>query len=672
MTAALWLVPGLPVLAALAALLPIRAARAAGPYAVLVAAGASLAIALGAAVRGEAGASAVTWLRAGDLAVGIGLRADRTGLFAAVVVAATAAAIAGYSLGYIGRRERPAFFAGLGAFTGAMLALTLADSLLLIFVAWELMGAASYLLIGFHRDDALAQRAALKAFLVTRSADAAMLAGVAVAIVGAGSADLARVFSWAGSAPAPASVVALLLLVGAAGKSAQLPFSAWLPDAMRGPTPVSALLHSATMAAAGAFLLVRLYPLLAGAGLLPVAAALGLLTALFASVAALLQSDLKRLLAYSTIAQVAEMVAAVGLAAPLAALVLLAAHAGYKASLFLLAGRLQQLAASTEMSALARANPRRSRPLAHALFVVAGLALAGVPVSLAVSARDAVLEAGLAAGPLAAAPLLALALLGGAYVGRAYRLTFGRPGHSASQPRRSVPPGAGAESPARGEATGRAMDLAPLALLAGVVLLGLASSPLAGAPLQSWLAAELPSPHLGGGLVASAASIALAIAGLALGLRGSTVRVPRRPSRAAARALSLDAPTMALAGAGRSAATALAAFDARGPDRLGRALASAGAGTVRVAGAFDRLAFDATAARVAAGSAALFLVSGSADRRRVDRAFDVAAEGLRYAGDRWRRVQTGALEHYLVGVGAWVLVVTGAAVALILASAARR
>lgn len=652
----LWLVPGLPVLAALAAVLPSRIARAAAPYAALAAVGASLAIALAAAVHGDAGTIRLDWLRSGELALGVALRGDRTGLFAASLVAAVALAILAYSLGYVQRSERPAFFAAVGAFTGAMQALTLADSLLLIFIAWELMGAASYLLIGFHRDDEPAQRAALKAFLITRTADAAMLAGVALAIVGAGSSELGRIFAWYAGSPPLAGVVAGLLLVGAAGKSGLLPFSTWLPDAMRGPAPVSALLHSATMVAAGAFLLVRLSPLFTASGILTAVAVLGLATALIASVAALAQRDLKRLLAYSTIAQVAEMVAATGLGAPLAALVFLAAHAGYKAALFLLAGRLQQLAGSTEMAVIARADPRRARPRLHALFVVAALALAGVPVSLAPSARDAVLEAGIAQGALATAALLTLTLLSGLYAGHAYRLTFG----------------AGVPIDARPAPDDRPwLDAAPAALLGGVVLLGLASGPLAGGPLRQWLAAELPNTGAESSLGASAASIALAVGGILLGLRGYAARVSPRLRDGIARTLSLDAPARAVASAGRSASAALAAFDAWGPDRIGRTVAAVGTTLISRSGAFDRSTFDLAATRLAAGCAVVFERSAIADRTKVDRSFDAATEAILDLGDRWRRVQTGALEHYLVALGGWLVLVTGAAVAILVAGATR-
>lgn len=202
------------------------------------------------------------------------------------------------------------------------------------------------------------------------------------------------------------------------------------------------------------------------------------------------------------------------------------------------------------------------------------------------------------------------------------------------------------------------------------MLLGVATSPMLNAPLHSWLAPQLPRLSEGAA-AASIASISFALVGILLGRGGYASRVPPRLRDAVARTLSLDAPTLAIAATARSTSAALAALDARGPDRVGRAVTSLGAAVFRGAGAFDRRTFDVAVTRVAAGSAALFDRSAVSDGRRVDAAFDAAAQAIRNAGDRWRRVQTGALEHYLVALGVWLFLVTGAGGAILVAVTAR-
>jgi len=588
------------------------------------------------------------WLAAGRLGGILGLQADPVGTATATVVALVGLAVLVYSLGYVDHVDQPRFFATMSAFVGAMLALVLADSLLGIFVSWELVGLASYLLIGFHREDGPAQASAATAFLVTRLADLAFLAAVAIATLAAPG-GLDALFAWSRSGDPRAGIVAGLILVGVAGKSAQLPFSAWLPQAMRGPTPVSALLHSATMVAAGAFLLVRLFPLLAATPILPFVVALGLGSSLFASLVALAQTDLKRVLAYSTIGQLGEMIAAVGLGVPVAALLLLFAQAGYKAALFLVAGRLQRDAASTEMSALRAAAGRPG--LAQPVFILAGAALAGIPISIAFSPRDAILDAALAAGPLPSIALLVIGALTAAYIARAYRLVFG-PRVAIAIPR---------------IADRALMEWAAAALVAGVVALGIATSPLLRDPLAGYLGAAIGGPSVSPPLAATVLGLLATIIGASTGFRLAPIDVGPRLATWASGGFGLDALFATAARNTRGAFAALGAFDVRVFDALFATAARGTRAAITALGAFDVRAFDAFAGRLGHSALQLFGQNDRVDRRGVDAGFDRAALLIRAAGDRWRRVQTGLLEQYLVAVGAWlaVIVVAAGAVALL-------
>ena len=636
----LWLVPGLPLLVAASAFLP-QARTSVGIRAI-----GALAAALAVLAAGSGGRTDdLPWLANLQLG-GLGLRADQVATATAVVVALVALAVLGYSLGYVERADQPRFFGGMSFFVGVMLALVLADSLLGIFMSWELVGLASYLLIGFRRDDAAAQTSAVTAFLVTRIADLAFLAGLAVATLAAPG-DLDALFAWSRSGDARVPVVAALILVGVAGKSAQLPFSAWLPQAMRGPTPVSALLHSATMVAAGAFLLVRLFPLFAATPLLPAIVVLGLGSSLFAGLAALAQTDLKRVLAYSTIGQLGEMIAAVGLGVPAAALLLLFAQAGYKAALFLIAGRLQHDAGTTEMGGLREAA--RKPGLAQPLFILAGLALAGIPISIAFSPRDALLGRALAMGPFPSIALVAIAVLTAAYIARAHRLVFGRRLVIALPRTHSR----------------LVMEAAAASLVLGVVSLGIATSPVLGDPLGGYLGRAMGGAATPASFGATGLGILAAIVGAGIGLRPGPVGASGLTAWARG-GFGLDATLAAAALGARRTAVALGRLDARSFDPIGERAARAFGSACTALGAIDVRVFDAAAGRVAAAGLRLFRLNDRGDRGVVDAGFDRAALVLRAAGDRWRRVQTGLLEQYLVAVGAWliVIVVGAGAVAL--------
>lgn len=339
-----------------------------------------------------------------------------------------------YSMGYMADEEDYGrFFACLNLFVATMVCLVLASNLGLMLVGWGGVGFASYSLIGFYRHKPSAVSAARKAFLVNVVGDVGMLLALVALASRLGAVDFQTFLL-------PESLellrqdvlfIAVMLLVAAYAKSAQLLFHTWLPDAMEGPTPVSALIHAATMVTAGVYLLVRCFPLFsygeAGTVLLPIIAIFGAVTALTAACCAMIQNDLKRILAYSTMSQLGYMFMAVGVGACSAAMFHLVTHAFFKALLFLTAGvvihALHGQQDIRQMGGLAR--PMKG---AHLAFLLGALALAGVPLTAGFFSKEAILLATYEAALPEARALWAIglvtALLTAYYTGRAYRLTF--------------------------------------------------------------------------------------------------------------------------------------------------------------------------------------------------------------------------------------------------------
>ncbi len=366
---------------------------------------------------------AVPWLRTSSVTVAeIGVRVDGVVASMLSVVTLVALSVQVFSLGYMHDEPRPAFgryFAYHALFLLSMDVLVVAPNLLQLFAGWELVGVTSYLLIGFYYRKPSAARAAVKAFWVTKFADMGFLAGLLTLFVASGS------FGWdAHLAPGTATVVTLLLFFAVVGKSAQFPLHVWLPDAMEGPTPVSALLHAATMVAAGVFLVVRADPLFAQAeATRTVMLVLGAATALFAALLALVQTDIKKVLAYSTCSQLGYMVAALGAGSMIGGFFHLTTHAFFKALLFLAAGSAIHAVHSNEIGDMG--GLARRMPVTGGAFVVGALALAGVPGFSGFFSKDLVLEA--VEGKLASLPwaaLLATAFLTAFYMGRVVVVAF--------------------------------------------------------------------------------------------------------------------------------------------------------------------------------------------------------------------------------------------------------
>ena len=354
---------------------------------------------------------------------GLPLRLAATPLTALLssLVAVIGGLVLVYAVGYMSRDpERPRFFATMLLFVSAMQTLVLAGDWVLLLAAWELIGLCSYLLIGFWYRRPGVRAAATRAFLVTRSADLGLYLAVFILIASTGTSDIETTLNTGGST---AVVAALLLLVAVMGKSAQTPLHDWLQRAMAGPTPVSALLHSATLVAAGAILLIRTAPMLPPEALLMVGI-VGGITTVVTGLIALGEGDLKRLLAASTSSQYGLMLVAVGAGVPLAALLHLIAHAAIKSSLFLGDGVFQHSRGSTLLAELGGVG--RAKPRVFLGFVLSALALAGIPPLSGFFSKDAIIAATLASSnaPLLGPLAVAGTLLTGAYMARALRILW--------------------------------------------------------------------------------------------------------------------------------------------------------------------------------------------------------------------------------------------------------
>ncbi|HZL50404.1 MAG TPA: NADH-quinone oxidoreductase subunit L, partial [Terracidiphilus sp.] len=358
-----------------------------------------------------------TWFDVGGLRPEIALYLDPLSLIMVVVVAFVSFLIHLYSTGFMIEDEGYArFFAYMNLFVASMLTLLLADNLLLLYLGWEGVGLCSYLLIGFWYRDAENGLAGRKAFIVTRVGDTALVIGLFLLFHELGTLNIQELMQRASQhwpiGSAAATTAALLLLGGAVGKSAQLPLQTWLPDAMAGPTPVSALIHAATMVTAGVYLIARTHILFSLAPQAQFAVAvIGAATLLMAGFSALTQWDLKRVLAYSTISQIGYMFLALGVGAWPAAIFHFMTHAFFKALLFLGAGIVIQ-SLGEEHNIFRMGGLRKQLPVAFWTFLIAGLSLAGLPlVTAGAFSKDWILWGALSAAHGSTA-LWVVALLG--------------------------------------------------------------------------------------------------------------------------------------------------------------------------------------------------------------------------------------------------------------------
>jgi NADH-quinone oxidoreductase subunit L len=351
----------------------------------------------------------VKWLWVGDLAVDIGLRLDRLSLVMALVVTGVGSLIHIYSAGYMrGDRGYARYFACLSLFTFSMLGIVLSDNFVMMFIFWELVGVSSYLLIGHWYEKPAAADACKKAFLTNRIGDFGFLAGILLVWATLGHhLNFEELVSHVKDSHRDnfgpvATAAGLLIFCGAMGKSAQFPLHVWLPDAMEGPTPVSALIHAATMVAAGVYMLCRVFFLfnVPGSHALEVIAWIGGFTALLAAVIAVQQNDIKRILAYSTLSQLGYMVMAVGLGGPTPAMFHLTTHAFFKALLFLGAGSVIN-ALHHEQNIWKMGGLRKKMPVTYWTFMAGTLALCGLWPFSGFYSKDSILAQALKTNHLA-------------------------------------------------------------------------------------------------------------------------------------------------------------------------------------------------------------------------------------------------------------------------------
>ncbi len=367
-----------------------------------------------------------TWIPVGDLHVRIGLLIDPLSMTMALFVTGVSALIHLYSIGYMSHDEQfPKFFTYLNLFVASMLVLVLADNFLFSFLGWEGVGLCSYLLVAFWFDRDSAASAGKKAFIVNRIGDFGFLLAMLLIFTKLGTLNYHGVFAHLGQlSHGTITAIVLLLFLGAVGKSAQLPLFTWLPDAMEGPTPVSALIHAATMVTAGVYLMVRVSPMLhlaQGASL--VVAAVGVATAFVAASIACAQDDVKKVLAYSTVSQLGYMFLAVGTGAYVAAIFLMICHAFYKGLLFLGAGSLIH-GLHDEQDLKLMGGLRKMMPLTFVTFGVAWLAIAGVPPFAAFWSKGDVLVSAFSYSPFLYAVGALTAVLTAYYMGREFFLAF--------------------------------------------------------------------------------------------------------------------------------------------------------------------------------------------------------------------------------------------------------
>ncbi|HWQ45967.1 MAG TPA: NADH-quinone oxidoreductase subunit L [Longilinea sp.] len=340
-------------------------------------------------------------LPAGDAFGDFTFVADGLGVFLAVVATVIGSLAVIFSIDYMkGEKQLGRYYAFVLFFIGAMVGLVLTSNLLLMFVFWEITALCSYALIAFHNDDPKAVAGGIKALIITQIGGIGLLLGALLLKSNTGSYDINALLADPSLlGPRSLAVMAFGALIAAAAKSAQFPFQTWLPDAMEAPTPISALIHAATMVNAGVYLLARFYPAFAGVpGWREAVMAVGMITALMAALMALVANDLKRVLAYSTVSQLGYMVYAVGTGGIFASQFHLFSHSIFKALLFLGAGAVIHAVGTRDMREMGGLG--KQMPFTRFVFIIGALALAGLPILNGFWSKELILESGLANGPL--------------------------------------------------------------------------------------------------------------------------------------------------------------------------------------------------------------------------------------------------------------------------------
>jgi len=578
------------------------------------------------------------WLSFGSVELSMGLTVDSLAAIMLLVVTVVSSAVHVYSMGYMhGDRRYQRFYGTLGLFTSAMLLLVLADNFLLLLIAWEIMGLCSYLLIGHWFEEAWPRMAAMKAFMTTRVGDVAMMIGIWLLFSRTGTFNIVETTKAVAGGQlslAMTTVGALLLFGGAIGKSAQFPLHVWLPDAMAGPTPVSALIHAATMVAAGVYLVARSYGIFLGApdALLTVAT-IGGFTALFAATIATVQTDMKKILAYSTISQLGYMMLGLGVGGFVAGAFHLVTHAFFKALLFLTAGSVSHAAGTLEVHKLGGLGKKMK--VTFWTFMVGGLALAGIPPLAGFWSKDEILlETFITGHPALFWMAVLTAFLTAYYMTRLACLVFFGP------PRDKHVYDHAHESPR--SMTGPLVVLGVLAVVAG-----LPASPLMGKWLVKFLdfGQTLPGLMTGAGHTLAAGGtedggivlpIALGAAFLGI-LIGYTVYGTRQIKRESL--IRAFRPVYLLLKNKYYIDEIYLAVFVRPAVRL-----------AELCGIFDNKVIDGAVNGVGNATVAVSAAAGEFDNTVVDGAVNGVASGTMAAGQRLRRAHTGLVQSYMVAI----------------------
>jgi len=647
----LWLIPALPLLAALVGALAPRRARAVAAGAAIAASVGSFALsclALSTALKVPSAHLVLNfdWFSLGGGSVRLGWLLDPLTALMCVMVSFVSTLIFVFSLGYMKEDENfKQFFCFLSLFAAAMMGIIVSNSLLLVFVSWELVGLASYLLIGFWFTRPAAAAAAKKAFITTRIGDVGFFIGLIWLNNAAGSllfydggrgvlesATLATLSSQLTvGGLAVSTVIGLLVFCGAVGKSGQFPLHVWLPDAMEGPTPVSALIHAATMVAAGVFLIARVYPLMAADQALSsvpfhaltVVAFIGAITALLGACIAVAQNDIKRVLAFSTVSQLGYMMIAIGVGSWVAAIFHLLTHAFFKALLFLGAGSVIH-AAHHEQDIRRLGGLGTRMRVTFATFAVGMMALAGVPFLFSgYWSKEAILHAAyswdVSSIPLVMA-LIAVVLTAFYMTRLVSEVFFGKP--------RSESAGHAHENPG--------VMTVPLVLLA-VCAIGLG---FLGTPAWPWLQSELTGapiePH---SLLEGASLIVLSVLLVLTGIGAGWALYARRVRQTAS---ALDPVESAL-----PRVFAFLAARMKFDELYAATFGKLNSGFAFLAAGLDRWVWGAIIESLARFGETAGRFNRETDDDGLNAGFNAASEELRTVGKTYSRAQTGETHGYL-------------------------